>query len=871
MNATSLTVDKSWFEEMQEKLAAKRLLASAREQDLFGIFDQELTEEERVALTYLYAYMPLNDMADYDGTLFLDHVRQTLAIRRRVAWGASVPDSLFIHFVLPYRVNNENIENVRELFFDTLNPRVQGMSMVDAVLEINHWCHEKANYTGNDIRTVSPLTLIRTALGRCGEQSTLAVAALRSVGIPARQVYTPRWAHSDSNHAWVEAWVDGQWHFLGACEPEPRLDQGWFRKPARRAMLVHTRVPAKYTGPEKITLQRPWFTELNLLDQYAPNREVTIKLVDGEGHTAEGKIDIQVYNFAEFSTIVRLTADAAGEASLYLGEGDVWVHASGPKGWGEGKLTVGDVDTLTITLSEALPKSGVQELAMVPPPDRPDPEENAVSEEERAEHDSRVQAGARIRADYEATFIQEEEAGRIAEQLSLPADRVWGVLKNAKGNSEEIARFLQEQVPTFGAWPLILLESLNPKDLTDTFRPTLTDHLEASDVHSYAMDDSFFINYILCPRVDYEMLGAYRSFLHAELGAHAEAFRADPARLVAWIDEWFEVIEDLTYYKGSATPAGTYRLRKGDRRSRDILFVALARSIAIPARLEPSDKRPQYAVNQRWIDARFVDTTTPQAAPVSNTEEGFIRYAQDEFADEPAKYFHNFTLARFEQGVYRTMDYGFGQPAMYDQNVPVLPGSYRLTTATRLSDGTALVRWQHFEVKAGETATLKLLFPKENKESPVLGRIENAVEVRWMDGGTRSLSDFNQSGPVVCAWLEPDREPSKHLIRELRELKAEYDQLTAPLLLCVGEDKKTASFSPSDYTDLPAAATFAEEDATYRMLTSLQQGLGESAGQEQAFPIVFVLDRERQIRFYSSGYKLGIGRDVLRTLKQLNS
>ena len=73
--------------------------------------------------------------------------------------------------------------------------------MYDAVLEVNHWCHEKANYQPSDARTSSPLATVKTAYGRCGEESTFLVAALRSVGIPARQVYTPRWAHTDDNHA----------------------------------------------------------------------------------------------------------------------------------------------------------------------------------------------------------------------------------------------------------------------------------------------------------------------------------------------------------------------------------------------------------------------------------------------------------------------------------------------------------------------------------------------------------------------------------------------------------------------------------------------------------------------------------------------
>lgn len=170
-------------------------------------------------------------MTDYPGDFYRENVRSALATRREMPWGDIVSDELFRHFVLPVRVNNENLDDSRRVFHDRLAPRVEGLPMYDAILEVNHWCHEKANYQPSDARTSSPLATVRTAHGRCGEESTLLVAALRSVGIPARQVYTPRWAHTDDNHAWVEAWADGRWHFLGACEPEPVLDLGWFNAP----------------------------------------------------------------------------------------------------------------------------------------------------------------------------------------------------------------------------------------------------------------------------------------------------------------------------------------------------------------------------------------------------------------------------------------------------------------------------------------------------------------------------------------------------------------------------------------------------------------------------------------------------------------
>lgn len=112
-------------------------------------------------------------------------------------WGKEIPDDVFRHFVLPIRVNNENLDDSRRVFYNELKDRVKNLSLHDAVLEVNHWCHEKVIYTPSDARTSSPLASVKTAYGRCGEESTFTVAALRSVGIPARQVYTPRWAHTD--------------------------------------------------------------------------------------------------------------------------------------------------------------------------------------------------------------------------------------------------------------------------------------------------------------------------------------------------------------------------------------------------------------------------------------------------------------------------------------------------------------------------------------------------------------------------------------------------------------------------------------------------------------------------------------------------
>ena len=178
--------------------AAATTVEELRTPDVTGL---NVTAQEMEALKFLYAYMPLADVTDYTVQLHLENVRATFEAREQMPWGKKVPELLFNHFVLPLRVNNEALDMSRPVFFKELKERVAGMGMEEAILEVNHWCHEHVTYQPSDQRTLSPLACMNTAIGRCGEESTFTVAALRSIGIPARQVYTPRWAHTDDNHA----------------------------------------------------------------------------------------------------------------------------------------------------------------------------------------------------------------------------------------------------------------------------------------------------------------------------------------------------------------------------------------------------------------------------------------------------------------------------------------------------------------------------------------------------------------------------------------------------------------------------------------------------------------------------------------------
>ena len=401
---------------------------------------QKLTTEEQEALQFLYAYMPVADVTDYPTSFFLENVRTSFEARKEMAWGKDIPELLFRHFVLPIRVNNENLDDSRMIFFKELKERVKGMGMKDAILEVNHWCHERVTYQPSDGRTSAPLATIRSAYGRCGEESTFTVAALRAIGIPARQVYTPRWAHTDDNHAWVEAWADGKWYFLGACEPEAVLNLAWFNAPASRAMLMHTKAFGDYNGPEEVMLRTSNYTEINLIDNYGSSARIDFSVVDAEGKPVEGaRVDFKIYNYAEFCSVVTKYTAQDGKTFLSAGKGDMMVWASKDGKYGFVKASFGKANLpgeegekarkMTIRLDRKVSASDMNRsldfssvsfrdsFDIVPPPEKANIPE--VSAEARAKNLERFAYEDSIRHAYLATFYNKETALEALQKKGL--------------------------------------------------------------------------------------------------------------------------------------------------------------------------------------------------------------------------------------------------------------------------------------------------------------------------------------------------------------------------------------------------------------------------------------------------------------------
>ena len=846
--------------------------------NLFAILSGDsLSLSEREALMFLYAYMPIGDIADYPGEYYLGNIRLSEQARREMPWGKTVTDELFRHFVLPVRVNNENLDESREVFYGELKERVKGLSMKDAILEVNHWCHEKVVYRPSDARTSSPLASVKTAYGRCGEESTFTVAALRSVGIPARQVYTPRWAHTDDNHAWVEAWADGKWYFFGACEPEPVLNLGWFNAPASRGMLMHTKVFGRYNGPEDIMLETPNYTEINVIDNYAPTGKAVVMVTDADGQPVTGaKVDFKVYNYAEFYTVATKYTGADGQVSLTAGKGDMLVWGSKDGKFGYAKLSFGKDDKLVLALDKKEGESYALDLDIVPPAEGVNLPE--VTPEQRKENDLRLAKEDSIRNAYVATMMTEERAKDALAKFNLSnedKEKIVKMLVASRGNYRTLLAFMElATVDKKEEFALALLQQLSAKDWRDVQLIDLMDYLiETPDFQKLGVQASAEL---VNPRVENEMLTAYRCFFNSAFPQkEVESFVEEPSRLVEWCKKEIKINNELNSQRIPISPVGVWKARVADEKSRDIFFVAMARTFGIPAQIDKVTGKVQYMNKEgHTIDVDFAESTPVQAAT------GLLRATYKPICSLPdPKYYSHFTLSKFKDGVFQLLNYDEGDADMgagttwsnlLKNGTQLDAGYYMLVTGTRMASGAVLSKVTFFTIEPDKTTTVDLVMRESDEQVQVIGNFNS--ESLYIPVSNDSLSTAQSllqtcgRGYFVVGVLGVGQEPTNHALRDIAALGSDFEKWGRKIVFLFPSEEQYKKFHAAEFQGLPSTITYGID-----MDNSIQQQIAKSMNlsNQNILPMFIIADTFNRVVFVSQGYTIGLGEQLMKTVHGL--
>lgn len=850
--------DEAYRNQVKQDFEAKKELMDRGE--LFSVFDEQMSVEEREAMEFLYAYMPLNDISDYDGKLYLDAVRLSFKAREEMPWGKDIPEREFRHFVLPLRVNNENLDSARQVFYGELKDRISNMSLHDAALEVNHWCHEKVVYKPSDPRTSSPLATVKTAFGRCGEESTFAVAAFRAVGIPARQVYTPRWAHTDDNHAWVEVWVDGKWYFLGACEPEPVLNLAWFNAPASRGMLMHTKVFGKYNGPEEVMSETNTYTEINVIDNYAPTSRLDIEVVDNDGKAVEGAtVEYKIYNYAEFFTVASKTSDKNGHSFLTAGRGDMLVWVSKDDLFGYKKISFGKDSLVQIKLDMKAGESYFVNMDIVPPVEGKNLP--AVTEEQREENNIRLAEEDAIRNKYISTFMNDEQARALAESMNIDADKFADFILESRGNWETVKDFMESVPAENRALAMDLLDVLLEKDMRDVTLDVLNDNLYNTPQSSYPYSKLA----LLTPRISFEMLTPYKGFLQKNVPADlAEKIASDPSELVKWCSDSIAICNEWNPLGYVISPEGIWKSRIADSRSRDIFFVSAARAMGIPSWIDPVTGKIQYVQNSTVIDVDF------ESGKQTVAKQGrlLLKYKPLARLKDP-KYYIHFTISKIVDGRLQLLGYDDNGTwkSIFGNGVNMDEGNYVLTTGTRLANGSVLANMTFFNIEEGKTTNLDLTIRNDDSEVQVIGNFDSeSLYKNIAENDVRSVISTTGRGYYVIAVLGAKEEPTNHFLKDMAQVGEEFEKWGRSMIMLFPSERNYLNFDITEFEGLPKNITWGldqNRDIANKIISGMEL---DPAG---ALPLIIICDTFNRVVFVSQGYNIGTAERMLDVIHKL--
>ncbi|MDW2797710.1 transglutaminase domain-containing protein [Clostridium boliviensis] len=740
--------------------------------------------EEQVLMKFLYGTMPLRDAGEYEFNVFLGFVRHSLMVYEQMEWCQEIPEDIFLHHILYYRVNTENIEDCRQFFYDKLIDRVKGLSVRDAVLEINYWCAENGTYESSDNRTISPVTVYKSGKGRCGEESTFAVTAFRSVGIPARQVYTPRWAHCDDNHAWVEVFVDGKWYFLGACEPEEVLNKGWFTNASSRALLVHTRTFSDYSGDtvNECLGQEDLLVYYNETATYAWTRFYEIQVLDEESNPVENAlVSIEILNMAEYCSVASLVTDNQGKVTITIGLGDVHVWAGKGKLSCEAWISPEEEDHAVLYLRDENRKSFREvwiDTDVRAPRDYPMHTFKLTREQKQRNRD-RINKANQVREERIAGYFREEDSVSSGQNH---------ILRLSAGNFDEIYRFMnQDKNPD----RKIMLESLTIKDYKDASADILESHLNGAAPYRKIWEENkkldVYGKYILCPRILLEEMTDYRGFIDGFFGERQkEEFRRNPRAIWQYVKHNIGFEPKLDYKTIFSTPAGSLKLLQGNLLSQKILFAAICRTLGIPARINTVNLEAEIYENDGFVSVTGEDEG---AKPLTGEKGKLLLHAD---TDIVPVYYQTWTIGMKKDGQFITLDYTglkFNEGFL---NLDLAPGEYRLVTSVRLPSGNQNASEYLFELKTDEVKTVSMRLRIGRMEDMLVDYVINDFEVNMKDHvGDHMVfaSELMSEKANILAVLSEGQEPTEHVLNEMLEQKDSLNALDAQIIfLLQGED-----------------------------------------------------------------------------------
>ncbi len=343
--------------------------------------------------------------------------------------------------------------------------------------------------------------------------------------------------------------------------------------------------------------------------------------------------------------------------------------------------------------------------------------------------------------------------------------------------------------------------------------------------------------------------------------------------LVQWVTDSITVDDTRNPQHLCMSPLGVLQHRTADCHSRDIFFVAAARSAGIIARIDEVTGKVQYLASQSssegewegWTDVSFGSKELPQR---EDEGAGMLRltYADQKVKENPS-YASHFALSHIINGRPQVQE--FPESATwadtFAEGVNIDAGQYMLMSGTRLANGGVMAHMEFFGVPARQQQSVPLHLRVDEERLHVIGNFDCENYFTNVRGVHKKILDATGRGFYIVALIRSGHEPSTHLLHDMEAVNIHISQWERCYLMLFPSQKDFDHFDRNEFDDLPSNVLFGVADPE----TVEALHIEELTHGNQELPILMLCDTFNRVVWFRQGYNIGLADQMMDALRKI--
>lgn len=197
-------------------------------------------------------------------------------------------------------------------------------------------------------------------------------------------------------------------------------------------------------------------------------------------------------------------------------------------------------------------------------------------------------------------------------------------------------------------------------------------------------------------------------------------------------------------------------------------------------------------------------------------------------------------------------------------------GHYVLVTGTRLASWAVLARMASFDVTADKYTEIPLVMRESKDDVQVIGSFNSEslftpVSGKDAAGSKQSLLEACGRGYFVVGILGVNQEPTNHALRDIAALKADLQKWGRKMVLLFPSEAQYQKFAVEMFPELPSTVIYGID--TDGIAGQIAENM--KLRHKDTLPIFIIADTFNRVVFVSQGYTIGLGEQLMKTVKGL--